>query len=229
MSVMRERHSITVLPDSLQPDAPIRPDGGLPGIDASIHRGWDDEDVDLFDDGVDVLLLDEPELIDDTKAEQPFLPEALSEGAPAPRPPRLQRSAVQTAQTASRPNLPWGLDTNGWPRQNSRLVRLFACDPDDFVAGTVGTTWGPLTLDSTSSVDDTEHLAPEGWPRVTTGTLQMPYPSAPLEVELQAQPFHDRYTRVDIVLRSRRRWPRRYFDVASVCLTEMGRLERHRI
>ena len=121
----------------------------------------------------------------------------------------------------ARPALPWGLGTDGWPRHNSRLVRLFACEPTDLLHGVAGREWGPMRLsDVVRSPDDGRR------PGVIVGTLQMPYPSRPLDVEVRVEPFHDRYSRVDVVLCSHRRWPRRYFDVASECLTRMQRLER---
>ena len=122
---------------------------------------------------------------------------------------------MSTVQTG----LGWGLGTDGWPRQNSRLVRLLVCDPNVLLAGVVGRRWGPLELEA-------ETTAEAEWPRTVPGWLQMPYPSNPLRVELRAQPFHDRYCRVDVVLCSPHRRPRRYFDVASLCLSEMRIFER---
>lgn len=160
------------------------------------------------------------EIIDESRAPEPILPESMG-SSPAPR--RSTVSAVPTSRPISphRPNLPWGLGTDGWPRHNSRLVRLFACDPRDLLAGAVGKDWDVLSLDV-----EVRHLGGEPWPLAVHGWLQMPYPSRPLSVELRAQPFHDRYCRVDVVLCSHHRWPRRYFDVASRCLTRMQRLER---
>lgn len=167
------------------------------------------------------------ELIDETRAPEPILREAIS-GSSSTRRPTV--SALPTSQpiTPHRPNLPWGLGTDGWPRHNSRLVRLFACVPEELVAGVVGRTWGCLSLaDAVRPLEgDVQPSGDELRPLVVDGELQMPYPSRPLSVELRAQPFHDRYCRVDLVLRSHRRWPRRYFDVASRCLSRMQHLER---
>lgn len=122
--------------------------------------------------------------------------------------------------TRSSARLPWGLGTDGWPRRNSRLVRLFFCEPNDLARRAQGRQWGALTLGADETpIDDAEHSV------AVAGTLQMPYPSAPLIVELRAQPFERRFTRVDLVLLSGHRWPRRYFDVASVALTQLQTLE----
>jgi hypothetical protein len=171
----------------------------------------------------DVLIAGDDEtieLIDESRPPDPILPEPMGH-APAPR--RSTVSALPTSRPISphRPNLPWGLGTDGWPRHNSRLVRLFACDPEELLAGAVGRTWAAMTLDH-----EVRPVAGEPWPLAVAGWLQMPYPSRALSVELRAQPFHDRYCRVDVVLCSRRRWPRRFFDEASLCLTQMHLLER---
>lgn len=160
------------------------------------------------------------ELIDESRAPDPILPEPVG-GWPVRR--RPAGSALPTSRpiTPHRPQLPWGLGTDGWPRHNSRLVRLFACDPDVLLAGVADRTWDALSLGPDVCSVDTEP-----WPLAIDGSLQMPYPSRPLAVELRAQPFHDRYCRVDLVLCSHHRWPRRYFDVASRCLTRMQHLER---
>lgn len=222
---MRSRHTISYLPDSLHPDEPIRPEGAGPGPRP-------DFEVTFFDSTLDGSLSgasDELELLDESRPESSILHEELSSGDdPARASNRGNQSAVPASQpiNPTRPQLPWGLGTDGWPRQNSRLVRLFACDPEPFVDAVLGQRWGCLSLSQDWSAGADEHVTTSGWPAVIPGLLQMPYTSRPLEVELQVQPFHERYSRVDIVLRSRHRWPRRYFDVASVCLTRMQRLER---
>ena len=224
---MRSRHQISFSQDSLQPDAVNRPDVSTPesklifGPAAAVCGALDLLGVEP--DGLELALIDE------TRAEAPVLPVELSEGENPARPStRAGLSAVPRSQplNPTRPQLPWGLGTNGWPRHNSRLVRLFACDPDIFVAEVIGQRWDCLSLSTDTRVGADEHLTTPGWPLVIPGSLQMPYASPPLEVELQVQPFHERYARVDIVLRSHYRWPRRYFDVASRCLTRMQRLER---
>ena len=165
---------------------------------------------------VDAPLL----VIDDTRTPEPVLREAMGSPSAAPR---RTTSAVPRSQpmTSRPPTLPWGFGTDGWPRHNSRLVRLFACDPETLLAGVAGRSWGPLSLR-----DEARPADGERWPMVIAGELQMPYPSRPLQVELRAQPFHGCYSRVDVVLCSHHRWPRRYFDVASRCVTQMHRLER---
>ena len=120
--------------------------------------------------------------------------------------------------TPNRASIPWGLGTDGWPRHRSRLVRLFFGDPETVTDVARSRVWGRLSLaPDIRDVDDAEHTL------AIAGRLQMPYPSAPLEVEFRAQPFEQRFTRVDVVLLSHHRWPRRYFDVASVALTELQR------
>ena len=158
-------------------------------------------------------------LIDETNAPIPILRDAMS--APTPAMSHVG-SAVPRSQpiTAPRPTLPWGFGTDGWPRHGSRLVRLFACDPEALLAGIAGRTWDALSL--CADVRSTDR---ERWPLIISGSLQMPYLSPPLEVEVRVQPFHDRYSRLDVVLCSHHRWPRRYFDVASRCVTQMQRLE----
>lgn len=191
---MRHRHQVVEI------DAPV---GGL-----------DDVDLTVIGDLDDVVLIDE------TSVPTPILPASMRTPASSPR---SSGSAVPSSRPIGRPSptLPWGLGTDGWPRHNSRLVRLFACDPDDLVRGVAGLNWGPLHL-----TFDVRASGGDRWVQAIPGTLQMPYRSRPLDVELRVQPFHDRYSRVDVVLCSRHRWPRRYFDVASCCLTMMQRLER---
>ena len=222
---MRRRHTITFDQESLQPDTPVRP------------TAFSDEPWLIFDEtpeldgAIDLLGAEggDLELIDETRAELPPLPVELSEGDQPSRPStRPAASAVPASQplNPTRPQLPWGLGTDGWPRYNSRLVRLFACDPKDFVHGVIGGEWGALTLSPDWRIAKEKHQSNPGWPRLIDGTMQMPYRSAPLNVQLQVQPFHDRYSRVDIIMKSRHRFPRRYFDVASPCLTLMQHLER---
>jgi hypothetical protein len=182
--------------------------------------------VEITNDVPDVVAgpeLDEagsPFLIDETAPPAPVLRDAM--GAPATATRRTSSAVPHSRPITSRPpTLPWGFGTDGWPRRNSRLVRLFACDPESLLAGVAGRTWGALSLRH-----DVVPAADDRWPMVIAGQLQMPYPSRPLEVELRVQPFHDRYCRVDVVLCSQHRWPRRYFDVASRCVTQMQRLER---
>lgn len=224
---MRARHTITFTSDSLQQDVLNRPDTSTSDSRLIFGPAPDTEGaLDLL--GVDVGSGDLT-LIDESRPEAPVLPLELSEGEDPVRPSsRAGVSAVPRSQplNPTRPQLPWGLGTDGWPRHNSRLVRLFACDPDLFVAGVIGQRWDCLSLSSDSSIGADEQIASAGSPIVIAGLLQMPYASPPLEVELQVQPFHERYARVDIVLRSHYRWPRRYFDVASRCLTRMQKLER---
>ncbi len=168
---------------------------------------------------------DGPELIDESRQPTPVLPEPIGTLATASRSVSSASRSVTSAIPTSRPmstgqtGLGWGLGTDGWPRQNSRLVRLLVCDPDTLLDGVVGRRWGALELEA-------EAIADAEWPRTVPGWLQMPYPSTPLRVELQAQPFHERYCRVDVVLCSQHRRPRRYFDVASRCLSEMRIFER---
>lgn len=166
-------------------------------------------------------------LIDNSVAPEPILSTQLTtkEDRPAVR---SAGSAVPIVQpiTQPKPMLPWGLGTDGWPRYNSRLVRLFASEPAEFTDGVVGRDWGCLALAPEWRLAKAKHRAVPGWPRLIDGTMQMPYRSPALAVQLQIQPFHDRYARVDIILKSRHRWPRHYFDVSSVCLTQMQCLER---
>ena len=183
------------------------------------------EDVDR-----ELIVFDDVELIDETKAPEPILRDDIATHPTAGRSGAIRPSV--SAVPSSHPmnpdrmnpkglSLPWGLGTDGWPRHNSRLVRLFACDPHLLALGVAGLDWGPLSLGQEVRV-----TAGERWPETITGQLQMPYRSPPLEIELRVQPFHDRYSRVDVVLCSHRRWPRRYFDVASRSLTQMQKLER---
>jgi len=167
------------------------------------------------------------ELIDDSVAPEPMLSTELSSHADRPA-ARTGGSAVSTIQPINQPKpmLPWGLGTDGWPRHNSRLVRLFASEPGEFTDGVVGRDWGCLSLAPDWRLAKAKHRSTPGWPRLIDGTMQMPYRSPLLAVQLQIQPFHDRYARVDIILKSLHRWPRQYFDVASVCLTQMHCLER---
>ncbi len=172
-------------------------------------------------------LSDELELIDESVAPRPILSNELSShaGRPTSRP---ARSAVPASQPMSqqRSTMAWGLGTDGWPRYNSRLVRLFASEPGELIAAVAGQNWGPLRLEGAWRPAKTSHRPAGAWPLVVDGTMQMPYRSPALEVELHVQPFGDRYARVDVILKSRHRWPRQYFDVASRCLTRMQRLER---
>ena len=180
----------------------------------------------LLDEQAGSLLLDDVELIDETFAPRPSFPVLDSPSAPD-RAHRERPSAVPGERpSAVRPSLPWGLGTDGWPRHNSRLVRLFACEPAAFVDGVAGGTWRALRLGADVRVLDDDTRGAGEWPRAIGGELDMPYLSPSLAVELRCQPFHARYTRVDIVVMSHCRWPRRFFDVASICLTEMQRLER---
>ena len=171
--------------------------------------------------------VDELELIDESVAPQPILSDELNAHADRPS-ARPAGSAVPVSQPINqpKPTLPWGHGTDGWPRHNSRLVRLFAREPTAFTASVVGRDWGCLVLAPGSRLTEAKHRATPGWPQLVDGTMQMPYRSRPLTIELQIQPFHDRYARVDIIMKSRHRWPRRYFDVASICLTQMQCLER---
>ena len=165
------------------------------------------------------------ELIDETTAPEPVLRSDIAGRSAAGRALAIRPvvSAVPSSvpMNPSRVSLPWGLGTDGWPRHNSRLVRLFACDPHRLAVGAAGLAWGPLSLE-----EEVRTANGERWPEAITGQLQMPYRSPPLEIQLRVQPFHDRYSRVDVVLCSHRRWPRRYFDVASRSLTQMQQLER---
>ena len=223
MTLMRGRHSITILPESIQPDVPIRPEGSGPGLRSGATMPVDDT---TWLDAVnhpDLVDLDEPEVIDETIPERPFLPTELSETEAPARPQGRPAQRIAPQPTGVRPSLPWGAGTNGWPRYRSRLVRLFACDPDVFVAGVAERPWGPLQLGEArqTGADFARDAV-----YALSGTLQMPYASPPLLVELQVQPFHGRYARVDVVMLSRRRRPRRFFDVSSRCLTAMQCLER---
>lgn len=203
MALMRARHTIVELTEA--DDAPL---------------------FDLVDGmGDDSAVDGDIELIDASVAPQPMLPTQLGTDRRAARP---SGSAVPAIQPINQPKpmLPWGLGTDGWPRYNSRLVRLFASDPGKFTDAAAGEDWGCLRLAPDWRLAKAKHRATPGWPRLIDGTIQMPYRSPVLRVQLQIQPFHDRYARVDIILKSRHRWPRRYFDVASVCLTQMQRLER---
>ncbi len=166
------------------------------------------------------------DLIDETVAPRPSFPELP--GHTTVRPPTRSRpSAVPGERPAAvRPSLPWGLGTDGWPRHNSRLVRLFACEPSVFVDGVVGRRWQVLDLDDRRRTIVDGSSSSGEWPQAVAGSLAMPYRSLPLSVELRCQPFQARYTRADIVVTSHYRWPRRFFDVASRCLTDMQCLER---
>jgi hypothetical protein len=204
---MRVRHTIVELSE----------DDNTPSFEFVEGMGGDDG----MDEGGDL------ELIDESVAPQPILSTQLGTHAhkPAARP---SGSAVPTVQpiTQPKPMLAWGLGTDGWPRYNSRLVRLFACDSAEFTEAAAGKDWECLSLSPGWRLAKAKHRAAPGWPRLIDGTMQMPYRSPALAVQLQIQPFHDRYARVDIILKSRHRWPRHYFDVASICLTRMQRLER---
>lgn len=189
-------------------------------IDTDLARGSDDDVLDssaTSDVGVDDV--DHPALIDESHPPSPILREAIGGRKPTVR--AASAVASRRPDNPARTSLGWGLGTDGWPRHNSRLVRLLACEPDGLLRSVVGMRWGSLDLG-----DDVRRLDGDDWPRVVSGSLQMPYPSAPLRVELHAQPFHDRYCRVDLVLCSQHRRPRRYFDVASRCVSEMRILER---
>lgn len=163
---------------------------------------------------------DEMELIDETVA--PSGPLDLDIAVEKERRPSAD-SAVPRVNVwvRSRATIPWGQGTDGWPRCQSRLVRLFFGEPAPLLAGAVGASWGRLLLDTeVRQLDDAEESL------AVSGRLQMPYPSRPLSVELRAQPFERRFTRVDLVLLSEHRWPRRYFDVASRALTQLQLLEK---
>ncbi len=176
--------------------------------------------------GLGSWQVDDVELIDETTAPRPAFP-VLPRATGQKQPQRDRPSAVPGERPgAVRPSLPWGLGTDGWPRHNSRLVRLFACEPSAFVDGVAGRTWQSLQLAEHVCVATDGGPASGGWPVVVAGELMMPYLSPPLAIELRCQPFHGRSTRVDIVVVSHCRWPRRFFDVASRCLTEMQQLER---
>lgn len=212
---MRTRHTIVELTEVNDPrsfDLIDATDGGF-GCDLLGHD----------------LLGENLELIDDSVVPQPILSAELSDRAERPV-SRSTGSAVPASNPISQQevHLAWGLGTEGWPRHNSRLVRLFVCDPADFTDAVVGNSWGCLNLSAKTHASRASSRATQGWSRLIDGTMQMPYRSRPLEIELEVQPFQNRYSRVDIVLRSRHRWPRRYFDVASLCLTQMQRLEQPR-
>lgn len=187
----------------------------------------EDDDASFFDIVDDAAAGDDLELIDHSVAPQPVLSTELTSSTDRPL-ARSTGSAVPVVQPINQPKpmLPWGLGTDGWPRYNSRLVRLFASDPGEFTDEIVGKEWGCLSLAEDWRLAKAKHRATPGWPRLINGTMQMPYRSPALAVQLQVQPFHDRYARVDIILKSRHRWPRQYFDVASICLTQMQCLER---
>ncbi len=212
---MRSRHQVVEIDPIFQADD-VSPTERNPVSAGASHN---DSVAVLFDDATDPED-DSPLLIDETHAPIPFLRDAMGASAPATR---STVSAIPSSQpiTTQRPTLSWGLGTDGWPRHNSRLVRLLVCDPEILLAGIAGGTWGALSL-----ANDVRSTDGERWPLAISGSLQMPYPSPPLDVEVRAQPFHDRYSRVDVVLCSHHRWPRRYFDVASRCVTQMQRLER---
>lgn len=147
----------------------------------------------------------------------------LSPTAQRPASPRARHvSAVPRAEmmTVSRASLPWGLGTDGWPRHLSRHVRLFFGDHHRLATIAAARAWDRLVLgEEIDQLDDDDKTL------VIAGTLQMPYPSRPLQVELRLQPFEARFVRVDLVLTSRHRYPRRYFDVASLALSAMQEIE----
>lgn len=187
------------------------------------------DDAPFFDIVDEMGTGDDLELIDVSVAPEPTLSAQLSTHVDRPA-ARSAESAVPSIRPISQPKpmLPWGSGTDGWPRYNSRLVRLFASDPAEFAAAVAGHDWGCLSLSPDWHLAEAKYQASPAWPRLIDGTMQMPYRSPALGVQLQVQPFHHRYARIDIILKSRHRWPRHYFDVASVCLTQMQRLERPR-
>ncbi len=132
---MRHRHQVVELASTVVPPSDVP---ALSDHVAGTVSDADDESI---------------VLIDHSRAPEPILPHSAGEKR---TPRRTTASAVPSSRplTPHRPSLPWGLGTDGWPRHNSRLVRLFACDPDDFLAGVVGRSWGALALsDVVRSVD----------------------------------------------------------------------------
>ncbi len=137
----------------------------------------------------------------------------------------VNNSGYGVRSATIRPGPMVGNGSRRWPGHNSRLVRLFACDPEAFLHGVVGHRRDGLRLGDEVRVVDEGHRFVGDWPRGVMGELRMPYAAPPLVVELVCQPFNDRYARVDLVLRSRYRRPRRYFAVAFRCLSGMRWLE----
>jgi hypothetical protein len=182
----------------------------------------------------DRLSSDEPQLIDETVADRArtwtlnrFGPDHPAPAAvfvgPGSRQPGVTQPSVR--QSGVRPGQLLRPGIDAWPRRDSRLVRLFACDPTVFVSGVAGRRWDRLDLGIDVRLLESEHRVLAEWPKAVAGELRMPYLSRPLAVDLVCQPFNARFIRVDVVLRSRGRRPRRYFDVAYGCLSEMRRFE----
>ncbi len=164
-----------------------------------------------------------------------FIDEPASSEPPRPcwLPPVEIDSMVRSAtpqgygvrSATMRPGPMVGNGSHSWPGHDSRLVRLFDCDPERFLDGVVGHRGDGLRLgEEIRTLDDRDRSVGD-WPRGVMGVLRMPYAAPPLSVELVCQPFNRRYARVDLVLRSRYRRPRRYFAVAYQCLSGMRWLE----
>lgn len=164
---------------------------------------------------------DEVEIIDHESLARSLV--GLSPTAARPATARERHlSAVPRAEVMSvaRASMPWGLGTDGWPRRRSRHVRLFFGDHQRLAVIAAARTWDRLVLgDEINQIDDDDETL------AIAGRIQMPYPSRPLEVELRLQPFESRFARIDLVLTSRHRYPRRYFDVASLALSAMQEIE----
>ncbi len=227
---MRSRHRIVEI-ESHQHHGPLRIDHGQ-GDESPRTEACRDEvpsdggrSDEVRSDEAEIVV-DDVFLLDETTVPRPTFPDLARHAIPKQSTHDRPSALPGERPTTTRPSLPWGLGTNGWPRHNSRLVRLFACDPSVFVVGAAGRNWRELRLDDHVEVITGERSDGGDWPQAIAGELCMPYLSLPLAVELRCQPFHARYTRVDIVVVSHCRWPRRFFDVASQCLTAMQSLER---
>ncbi len=137
---------------------------------------------------------------------------------------RLERTATITqtkpGEVTRSNGVAWGDGTDGWPRRGSRTVRLFWGTTDAVVEGALGRRWGWLRVGRPPhdhpSIDEATVLPARLW---------LPYPAPPLRVEVVVQPFDDRFTRVDVVQVSKRRYPRRLREISSRCLTRMQVLE----
>ena len=97
----------------------------------------------------------------------------------------------------------------GWPHRRSTVVRV-AHSPCHAVVGSVTARWhwGALELDR--CIDEAE---PFDVALSALGRLRIPWSVAPLRVLLRVTPFQEACTLLELVLLSRGRYPRRYWQV----------------